>query len=306
MEISKKTAFIFIILPAVFIIIGILFFPYETHEDYNLAATSINFIGLFLLLIGFLLKTKEKSHIIKIIGWSLVAFFWSTQINYLYFYEEGDFVNAFFVISGVFVLFYIAYHEMLSFEKKDSVSCLNWIAGAAALAGIIYSGIELTPLQMWLRETVASQSGYALDIFVDNVEVNDIFITWQTATINLIFACTAVQSMVLFVGIILPLPKANFKRKIIGLAITVIPVYFLNLLRNALVIYLTGVYGDDFFSTAHNVIAKILSLIALIILLFILIKILPEVFDEISCIFDLPKRKGPIENLIKKIVRGKK
>ena len=183
---------------------------------------------------------------------------------------------------------------------------MNWIAGSAAIAGIIYSGIELTPFQMWLRETVASQSVMVLDVFVDNITINGVFIKWQDAFINLIFACTAVQSMVLFVGIILPLPKVGLKRKIIGLAITVIPVYFLNLVRNALVVYLTGVYGDDFFPIAHNYIAKILSLIALIILLYILIKILPEVFDEISCLIDLPKRKGPIEGFIKKLIRSKK
>jgi len=162
---------------------------------------------------------------------------------------------------------------------------------------LIYFGIELSPLQMWLREAVASQSGLVLDIFVDNVSVDTIYIYWEDTVIKLIFACTAVQSMVLFVGLILPLPKVGLKRKVIGLAITVVPVYFLNLVRNALVIYLTGIYGDDFFSIAHNVIAKILSLIALIILLFIIIKIIPEVFDEISCIIDLPKRKGPAEKV---------
>ena len=303
---KQKTALIFIILPTIFVAVGILFFPYEPQYDTITFLSLVNFTGLILLAIGYLLKVNKKEHIIKIIGWALVAFFWSTQINALYFGEEGDLINAFFCGAGIFLLFYVAYHEWLSYEKKETVSCLNWIAGAAAIAGVIYSGIELSPLQMWLRETVASQSGMILDIFVDNVAVDSIFISWKSALINLIFACTAVQSMVLFVGIILPLPKVELKRKIIGLAITVIPVYFLNLVRNALVVYLTGFYGDDFFSIAHNVIAKILSLIALIILLFILIKLIPEVFDEISCLIDLPKRKGPIERFINKAIGRKK
>jgi archaeosortase A (PGF-CTERM-specific) len=303
---KEKTTLIFIILPLVFVIVGILFYPYEPQDEIITYLTYINFTGLVLLAIGYFIKLNGKGHILKIIGWSLVAFFWSTQINSLYFGEDGDIVNAFFCCAGIFVLFYIAYHEWLSIEKKESVSCLNWIAGAAAIAGFIYFGIELTPLQMWLRETVASQSAYTLEIFVDNVEIDGIFISWQTATINLIFACTAVQSMVLFVGIILPLPKVDIKYKLIGLAVTVLPVYFLNLVRNALVVFLTGNYGDDFFPIAHNVIAKILSLIALVILLFILIKILPQVFDEISCIIDLPKRKGPIERFMYKIIGSKK
>lgn len=303
---KQKTALIFIILPAIFVAVGILFFPYEPQYDAITLLSLVNFTGLILLAIGYILKVNRKEHIIKIIGWALVAFFWSTQINALYFGEDGDFINAFFCSAGIFLLFYVAYHEWLSYEKKHTVSCLNWIAGAAAFAGLIYSGIELSPIQMWLRETVASQSGMVLDIFVDNVAVDSIFISWESALINLIFACTAVQSMVLFVGIILPLPKVELKRKLIGLAITVIPVYLLNLVRNALVVFLTGFYGDEFFSIAHNVIAKILSLIALIILLFILIKLIPEVFDEISCLIELPKRKGPIERFINKAIGRKK
>ena len=47
---------------------------------------------------------------------------------------------------------------------------------------------------------------------------------------------------------------------------------------------------------AHNIIAKAGSLIALIALLFLTFKIVPELYNEILCIFDLPKRKGPVEN----------
>ena len=64
-------------------------------------------------------------------------------------------------------------------------------------------------------------------------------------------------------------------------------------------------YGPEFFGTAHNVIGKGGSLIALVILLFIVIKILPEVFDEIICLTDLYKRKGPFERFFKIIWRKK-
>ena len=52
------------------------------------------------------------------------------------------------------------------------------------------------------------------------------------------------------------------------------------------------------FNLAHNYIAKIGALITLIVLLFIAIKIIPEILDELYCISDLPKRKGPLEKLI--------
>jgi len=297
----NNTSLLFIIIPTIFVIVGILFFPLNQSKNTEDILLILNFVGLFLLLIGYFLSKNPSKQIIKIIGWVFVSFAWSTQINSLYYGEQGDLVNAFFCAAGIFVLFYIAYHEWLTIIKKDEVKCLNWIAGAAAIAGIIYFGIDsYEPLQLWLRETVAAQSAMALELFVDNVEQYGVTINWQGAPISIIFACTAVQSMVLFVGIILPLQNVSFKKKLIGLGITVLPVYFLNLFRNALVIYLTGAFGNDFFSIAHNVIAKILGLIALVILLLIVTKIIPEVFDQILCISDLYKRNGPIEKFIKK------
>ena len=106
--------------------------------------------------------------------------------------------------------------------------------------------------------------------------------------------------MAIFVGMILALSKkVVFRRKLMGLLVTVVPIYFLNLIRNALIVYLIGNKITDF-STAHNVIGKGGSLLALVILLLIVAKILPEIFDEIICLTDLPKRKGPVEKLLGK------
>jgi len=303
---DRLTAFLFVLIPAIFVIIGILFFPFPLKEDVKGLLSVPNFIGLILLGIGFFVKNRDIAGKIRICGWGFIAFFWSTQINSLYFGEEGDAVNTFFCAAGVFVLLYVAYHEWLSLKRKEDVSCLNWIAGAGVVAGFIYFGIEMTSLEMWLREVVASQSAGILNVFTGNVYQKGTDITWGQASVGIIFACTAVQSMVLFVGMILPLTKVNIKRKFYGLLITVVPVYFLNLVRNALVVYLTGAYGTDFFPIAHNVIAKGLGLLALVILLLILIKIVPEIFDEIVCLIDIHKRNGPIERFVKRYVLGKK
>ena len=94
------------------------------------------------------------------------------------------------------------------------------------------------------------------------------------------------------------LKKIGWKRKTFGIIITVIPIYFLNLVRNASVVFLVGA-NITTFNIAHNILAKIGALITLIALLFITFKIIPELFDEINCIIDLPKRKGPIELFFK-------
>jgi archaeosortase A (PGF-CTERM-specific) len=302
---DKIVASLFFIVPIILIIIGIIFFEYPLSEEINLILSIPLFSSLIILLIGFLIKKEKISHFIKIIGWILFAFFWSTQPNTLYFGEDGDIVNAFIAVVGVLILFYLAYHEWLSYKIDEDINCLNWAAGVAAIAGIIYFGIDLTPLAMQLREIVAAQSGGLLNFFTGEVIVDGVDIRYKFAFIELIFACTAVQSMVLFVGMILSLKKVNAKKKIYGLLVTVVPIYFLNLIRNALVVYLTGEYGVGFFSTAHNVIGKGGSLIALVLLLFIVIKILPEIFDEIICLTDLYKRNGPFERFLGKIWRKK-
>ena len=142
-----------------------------------------------------------------------------------------------------------------------------------------------------------------LNLATGNTEVYgvNIYCDGQFA-VNIIFACTAIQSIVIFVGGILPLQQTKWKRKMYGLLITVIPIYLLNLVRNALIAYLVK-DNHDFFFMAHNVIGKGLSLLALILLLIIVAKIIPEIFDEIISLTDLPKRNGPLEQRIKTIWR---
>ena len=306
---NTKTGFLFIIIPVLALILGYFINPYNviSSEGYVTSLIQIPlFLGLILLFIGFIVKKNPQAPWLKIAGWIIFAFYWATQPAHLYFGEEGDIVNAIICIIGVFVLFYIAYHEWLSIKRNEEVSCLNWIAGASAIAGIIYFGIEKSPVAVSLIYEVAKQSAFVLDLLIDNVTVGSpgiygtpIYHNGEYA-VSIIFACTAIQSFVIFVGMICALQKINMKKRIIGLTITILPVYFLNLLRNAMVAFLTVKNITDF-NVAHNYIAKAGSLVALVVLLLILVKIIPEILDEIYCLIDLHKRNGPLEKFFKKI-----
>jgi archaeosortase A (PGF-CTERM-specific) len=264
------------------------------------------FLGLIFLLVGFFIKKIPLGNILKILGWIIFAFYWAAQPSTLYFGEEGDIFNAAVCVIGVFVLFYIAYHEWLSIERNKNISCLNWIAGASGIAGLIYFVIERTFIADLLIKEVAWESASVLNLIVGNSYANgDVIFLDGSYVVTIIFACTAIQSMVIFVGMIGALPKIDIKRKIIGLLITVVPIYVLNLFRNALVTFLVGRNITDF-NMAHNVISKAGSLVALIILLLIVVKIIPEVLNEILCLVDLHKRNGPIEKSIKSVFGRKK
>ena len=305
---SEKTiASIFLILPIIFVIVGLVFFPFDFKEpEITPIMLGILFLSLIVLFIGFLLKKEGASNKLKIVGWMIFAFFWATRINALYYGEDGDIVNASLCTIGIFVLFYVAYHEWLSIRRKKQIGCLNWAAGVASVAGLIYFSIELTPLEYIMREIVTAHSAMLLNLFIGDVTWDEVWIHYRGSyVVTIIFSCTAVQSMVLFVGMIVPLAKVSLKRKFYGLCITLIPIYFLNLVRNAFVAYLVR-DDSDMFYLAHNVLGKAGSLIALIALLFIVIKFVPEVFDEIMCLTDLHKRNGPIEAFIKKHILRKK
>jgi archaeosortase A len=289
--------FLFFLIPTVMLILGYILFPYPPPTLAKQLSFIPLFLGLILLGAGFFIKKKSTASTLKIAGWGLFAFFWATMPSFLYLSEDGDIFNAAVCIIGVYVLTYLAYHEWLSLRRNSTVYCLNWIAGGTFLAGIIYFTIEngIVPgLKDWLIETVAAQSTDLLHLFGVNASRYQDLIVYNNSPVTIIFACTAIQSMVLFVGMIGALSRATAKRKAMGLLATVVPVYLLNLVRNAGVVFMVG-SGLVSFDIAHNVIGKAGSLIALIILLFITFKIVPELYDEIVGIIDLPKQKGPVE-----------
>jgi archaeosortase A (PGF-CTERM-specific) len=296
----------FFLVPTIMLLAGYILFPYPTPEFEKQLSLIPLFLGLIFLGVGFFYREKNTASKIKILGWGLFSFFWATMPAFLYLSEGGDLFNAVVCVIGVYVLIYLAYHEWLSIQQNNHPSGLNWIAGGTFLAGIIYFTIEngVPGLKEWLIETVAAQSTDVLHLFGVNAMRDHTLIVYNNAPVNIIFACTAIQSMVLFVGMIGALPHVKLKRKTLGILITVIPIYFLNLIRNAGVVFLVG-NNIVPFDIAHNVIGKIGSLLALILLLVITFKITPELYDEIIGIIDLPKRKGPVELFFRRLV-GKK
>jgi archaeosortase A (PGF-CTERM-specific) len=304
---TTRFALAFFLIPTLMLVVGYLLFPYPPSPFARQLSFIPLFLGLILLGIGFFLGKNSSAYWLKIIGWGLFSFFWATMPSFLYFSEGGDVFNAGVCVLGVYVLLYIAYHEWVSLRQGEFISCLNWIAGGTFLAGIIYFTIEngiIPGLQEWLIENVAAQTADVLHLFGIMTRREQALIIYNNTPIMIIFACTAIQSMVLFVGMISALSRVGIKRKVLGLLVTVVPIYFLNLIRNAGIVYLVG-SGVASFELAHNVIGKVGSLLALIVLLFITFKILPELYDEIMCIIDLPKRAGPLEYFFKHLLRKK-
>ena len=289
----------FLFLPIIYVILSFLVFTYPLHPIIKTLLPIPLYLGLLLLAVGSWYHVQKMGALLRMLGWIVFSIYWATQPLTLYYSEHEDMVNLLICVIGIFVLFYFAYREWWSIRSHQYEKSLQWIAGVSAIAGLIYFIIEQTSLAPVIVNSVAWQSGMLLRLFIGAVDIDPPYLSYLSAHIRIIFACTAIQSMVIFVGMILPLPNVSWNRKMKGLLVTIIPVYLLNLIRNAGITFLVGIYGDDFFGIAHNYIGKGGSLVALIILLLILTKILPEVFDYILELVDLPKHAGPLEKKIK-------
>jgi archaeosortase A (PGF-CTERM-specific) len=296
----------FFLVPTVMLVVGFVLFPYPPP----LLATQVSyvplFLGLILLGVGFLWREKNRGSSLKITGWVLFAAFWSTMPSFLYLSEQGDVFNAAVCVIGVYILVYVAYHEWLSRKRNDHPFALNWIAGATFLAGIIYFTVEIgiPALKDWFIEVVAAQTTDLLHLLGIPAQRYNEVIIYNNVPISIIFACTAIQSIVLFVGMIGAISRTSRQRKALGILATVVPIYLLNLIRNAGVVIMVG-NGWVSFDIAHNVIGKTGSLVALILLLFLTFKIVPGLYDEILGVVTLPKRNGPLEQFFTSLL-GKK
>ncbi len=143
----------------------------------------------------------------------------------------------------------------------------------------------------WIISTVTDQTIWVaslLGVMITRLDWN--LIAVNGFKVEIILACTAIESIALFIGIIASV-KAPFKRLASAFLVSVPVIYGLNLIRNVFVVDAYGMtwFGDPdiSFYVAHTIIAKIGSLIALFIIAYAVLKILPEIMDMIDGIFNL-------------------
>jgi len=298
--------------------------------DLSLLSEVFVISSLFLLGIGYFLSERGHNFLGKhfpkkignqfsILGWLCLGFFWWIEVEYYILHKDP--VNALICAAALPFFGYLAYHEYLSILWKESYEPLRWLAAMTVVAGGIYFFVERVPLLAgWLIHLVAEQSIWILDIFgVENTlgsinygdgsriyrpgsDPQEVRVavegdSWKdplAPSVNIVLACTALQSMIIFVGGVI-CTKAPLHRRFKAFLVTVPPIYILNIVRNAVVIWLTyeHVWGDDTFFWAHAVYAKIGSLIALVVLAIAVFHYLPEMQDSILGVIDLPLREAP-------------
>ena len=299
-------------------------------SDLSILAEVLVISSLIILSLGYFFSSKAHiifgkkfpvkiGHNLNIIGWLLLGFFWWIQVEH--YILINDPANGFFCALAMPFFGYLAIHEYLSVRWNANYEPLRWLAAMTVVAGGIYFFVERVPiLSGWLIQIVAEQSIWILNSFdiptsLGNLDYGDgskyyrpasnheevqIAIEgdeWRnpdSVSVTIVLACTALQSMIIFVGGVV-CTKAPADRRFYAFLATVPAIYLLNLIRNAVVIWLTyeHIWGDETFFYAHGVLGKIGSLIALVFLAIAVFHFLPEMQDSILGVIDLPLRKAP-------------
>ncbi|MCX9085539.1 MAG: archaeosortase A [Candidatus Methanoperedens sp.] len=249
----------------------------------------ILWISLSLLVIAaFLPKSYKSRFIFGGSGWIFLAIYWSSLIGgYL---DLRDYVNVILVITASVISLLIAH---ITFQAKDNNDKGRYevfisLSRAASIGGLIYflfAEVEL--LNTWIISTVTGQGIW----LVEKVGFPVAQVAWNQLAVNgldveIILACTAIESIALFSGIISSATGATTLRKVQAFMISVPVIYMLNIIH---VSFTASAYGFAWFGTpeesfhiSEHIITKAGSLLALFIISYIILKILPEVTDMID------------------------
>ncbi|KKG13986.1 exosortase [Methanosarcina sp. 2.H.T.1A.6] len=249
-------------------------------------------------------RTSRVHKLVGGIGWGVFSIHWGYQP--LHYIETLDYANV--GLTFVFALFcllmaYIMFREYregpLLIKKNrevmhsevstqiegDSLDITSMITSASALGALVYFPFaNFSSLNTWIIGNVTSQVIWVLQYF----DIPAYMKAWNMITLNgytveIILACTAIESIALFMGLIGAV-RAPLNRLVMAFIVSVPVIYVLNLIRDIFVVVAYGEqwFGADSFIIAHNYIAKAGSGIALFAISYAVLKILPELLGMID------------------------
>ncbi len=222
------------------------------------------------------LDVGGRAHAARGVGFVLFGLYWATQAMRLFTIENGDYVNMTFSFAAVPLANYFAYHEILSAQRGETPRSLLWLSGAASIAtGVYFITHKIQAVSEWLILRVSEQTTWMLHLFGQDVvrmggdpTGSRIYYPMEGLplesgagyfAVQIILACTAIQSIMIFVGGILALQspkpgdgtsgKPNVfhrlnhtynARRWWAFLLTVPLIYVLNLFRNTIIIWMSG------------------------------------------------------------------
>ena len=153
---------------------------------------------------------------------------------------------------------------------------IPYIAAAAIIILIIY----YIPNYFFLEKATADNTAFLLNSLGIRVQTQIVSENVFLADIKIVKDCTGVQVIAVFFGMLIPIPNAPLKKKLLTLVIVSTFLYVANVLRIALELCL--VYLNLLpWSLAHYPLSLLLGIIGVFIIVFVTDHLLPEFGDFI-------------------------
>ena len=285
------------------------------------AATFIGALGMVLLGASWWWRGRSPVPMAQA-GWLLVGFYFFSQA-WTYHAHDDPILTAMSALTLPLSALAAWWEQTATDQRKEAIV---WARGTVAFAGGPYLLISYVPylsiLAIWF---VASQSAWFLGFATgQNIEIGTTWVndsagrvSWEDwdgnrwfATefsgeyafqsellladgtmigINFVLACTAIQSMVLFIGAISVLDM-SWKKRVRALLLVIPTIHVLNLFRNAGLIWMHMTYtqwdlwGMSVFEFGHSYIARFVSLFAMFLLALIMFEMLPTMHRNIMAL----------------------
>ncbi len=246
-------------------------------------------VALILLVAASVLPGQYRRHrfLIGAAGWFFFAIHWAAQP--MHYIEIGDYANVVLVLAVSLFCLLVCHAMIRSYRHYEGAEkILLTLTTASALGGAFYYPFaEIEVLKTFLIAVVAKQVVYILHVINVPAHLSGWdHIVLNGHTVTIILACTAIESIAIFFGLIFCV-RASAKRTAIAFAVSVPVIYILNLARNVFVVVAYGYqwFGENSFQIAHHYIAKIGSGIALFVIAYAVLLALPELLDAIDRLF---------------------
>lgn len=209
---------------------------------------------------------------------------------------------AFVAATTYFALFEVTavQEQIIYITGKETAWLSDLVFGTDSVA---YQAASVNPQDGYRPTHICLQNGYHNEVVSGFCGAQGTESSWTGAAaagfpyyaVTIVFACTALQSIMIFVGAI-AFTKADSKRKWKAYAMTVPTIYALNLFRNAGIIYGYRVkgwslFGLDSFTFMHSYVAKLGAIVALVVIALAVFRTLPELHENILDVLALPKRE---------------
>jgi|TARA_B100001996_G_scaffold295916_1_gene236234 archaeosortase A (PGF-CTERM-specific) len=282
------------------------------------------FLGISsVILLGFAhFNASKGGGILSVIGWPLIGFFFYLDIPH--YIEISDPVLIIMSAAGLPITIIIAIIEFNHHRKDIEDESIIWARGMISLgvgpylliANIPYLNVAVVWITAWSANLFLGFSGidgYTLGTIVVDTGVNDVLWSeWSgnrwilsedlgdagfniplirehdgVTEVGFVMACSAMQSMAVFVGALAAIRTAKFRRRIRAFIVTIPTIFVLNTFRNAGIVWLHSTYpnwellGVTMFDFAHSYASKVASLGAMFLMALVLFDLLPQMHSHI-------------------------